>query len=433
MAARRILVLTYYYPPDRSVGSHRWASLAPQLRRLGHEVRVVTTSLFGALEDDGGRVWRTRDLQSDGALRRWLRRPPTSAGESAAESAVAPAPRYLTHGLVPDAHLATWLPFATAAARRLLARWPADAIVTNSPTDSTHLAPLLLGRGRPAWVADFEDGWRFEPLRGGWPTRAQDRLDRALEGRVVRAADVVTGLTRPIAEDLAARYGARARYVPIGWDPEQPVAAAPPAGLLEPGTVTLLHPGTLSLQERRDPRGFFAALERFAARDPDAGRLRVLLAGPRTSVDDELLAALSPAAGRLVRHVGRLPREDVLALERDADALLLLTTGPHRSVATGKIFEYFGAGRPVLALCPDNEARRIAEETRVGPVLDPDDHEAIADALGRIVRGTLTDGLGPPDVSRYLMPRPALAFAEAVEEAIERRGAARPRTPPRRG
>jgi glycosyltransferase involved in cell wall biosynthesis len=433
MTERRILVLTYYYPPDRSVGSHRWAALAPQLRALGHDVRVLTTSLFGSLPDDPGRVRRTHDLQSDGPLRRWLGRPPTRAGEAAGESGVAPAPRYLTHGLVPDAHVVTWLPFAIAGARRTLARWPADAIVTNSPTDSTHLAPLLLGSARPAWIADFEDGWRFEPLRGEWPTRAQARLDDALERRVVRSVDMITAVTQPIVDDFAARYGAPAHHVPLGWDPDQPVAAEPPPGALEPGTVTLLHPGTLSLQERRDPRGFFRGLERFAARDPEAGRLRVVLAGPRTSLDDELLAALEPAARNLVRHVGRLPRADVLALEHAADALLLLTTGPHRSVATGKVYEYFGAGRPVLALCPDNEARRIVEETRVGPVLDPDAHDAIADALGRTVRGTLLDGIGPPDFARYVMPRPALAFAEAVEEAVERRAAARPRTRLRRG
>src|SRR5262245_15111102 len=188
MAARRILVLAYFYPPDQSVGSHRWAALAPRLRSLGHEVRVLTTSLFGTLPDDPGRVWRTGDLQAAGTLRRLLRRPPVDAAGGGAGAVPGPPPRYLTHGLVPDAHAITWLPYAALAARRALAGWPADVVVTNSPTDSTHLAPLLLGRRRPAWIADFEDVWRFEPLRGSWPTALQARLDDALERRVVGAA-----------------------------------------------------------------------------------------------------------------------------------------------------------------------------------------------------------------------------------------------------
>ncbi len=422
MPGRRLLVVAYFYPPDPSVGSHRWDAFARHLRALGHEVTVLTTSAFGTLPDDGAHVVRTGDVQASDALRRVLRRP--ALGDAAAPAhVVGTPPKYLTHGLVPDAHLATWLPYAVPAARRLIRERGIDCVITNSPTDSTHLLGLLLGRDRPAWLMDLEDGWRFEPLRGAWPTAAQDRLDAALEARAVRAADGWVGLAKPIADDLARRFGVPAAYVPTGWDPglEAGVAGAEPPAL-EPGTVSLVHTGVLWYAERRDPRPLLAALERVAGEGDEADRrLRLVLAGPMTAEDQALLGALSPAAAERVRHLGRLSRAEAVALQRRADALLLIASGPHTSTVTGKVFEYLAAEPPILALAAGNEAARVVAETRRGRVIAPDDVDGIAAALHSLARGERLVHEPPRDLGTYVLPGPAQAFAVAVEDAIGRR------------
>ncbi len=183
---RRILVVSYYYPPNPLPGSLRWESMAPALRELGHEVTVLTTSASGTLDSDRPWVTRTGDLQASPALRRVLGRPPLEApsGSDGAPVLGADAPEpspILTRGLVPDSWVLTWLPYVVPAARRLIRERRIEAVITNGPPDSTHLVGLALGRGRPAWIADFDDGWRFEPLMGRWPTALQDRLDAALE------------------------------------------------------------------------------------------------------------------------------------------------------------------------------------------------------------------------------------------------------------
>ena len=61
---RRILLVAYFYPPCRDTGVLRPAAIAKWLRRLGHEVTVLTTSAYG--EDSGDPhedVVRTADLQ----------------------------------------------------------------------------------------------------------------------------------------------------------------------------------------------------------------------------------------------------------------------------------------------------------------------------------------------------------------------------------
>jgi glycosyltransferase involved in cell wall biosynthesis len=410
VSARRILLATYFYPPDRSVGSHRWPPIVRHLRARGHEVTVLTTSAFGSLPDDRPWVLRTRDLQASPLLRRALRRPAVIPAEGRPSVVVPPAPRLLTDVLVPDAHVASWLPFAAARLRRVARERSIECVITNGPPDAAHLAALALGRDRPAWIADFEDGWRFEPQReGGWPTRAQDRLDAALEARVVREADAVVGLSEPIAADFARRFGARAFTIPNAWDPEIAAADPPP---LEPGTVSVVHAGNLSHATRRDPTALLAALELLADTP-----IRLVLAGRLVEADRRRLDGLSPRAAALVRHVGELDRPAAIGLQRAADVLLLLVTGPQRSVVTGKIFEYLAAGRPILAVSDENEATRIVRETRTGEVVSPWDPGAIAAALRRAAEGRLE--YAPRGLDAYVHPGPAIAYEKAIEACLD--------------
>ena len=427
MPARRILVATYYSPPDASVGANRWAAMTPYLRRLGHEVTVLTTSAFGALADDDDVVVRTRDLQASPTLRRLLRRPPLTApadGKGGAPSAAAgPPPALLDRGLVPDAYVATWLPFAARAARRLVRERRIECLITSAPPDSVALLGLLLGRTRPAWIADFRDGWRFEPLRGAWPTRVQDRVETRMERRVATTAEVVIGATRPIAEDFARRLGANAEHVPNAWDPalDEAVAAADPP-TFDPDAITLVHTGQLSGPRGRDPRPLFEAMHRLAERRRDARRLRLVLVGGLDASEERMLAALDVRA--MVQETGQHARTRALAAQRAADALLLLTSPGHVSQATGKLYEYLAAGPPILALAAGNEAARIVRETGAGVTVAPDDVGAIEQALERVLDGRLAErARDPAQLRRYVQPVPAEAVSALVELAIARRAA----------
>ena len=415
--ARRILVVAFAYPPAPFVGSNRWQAMSTHLRARGHEVTVVTTGAFGGLDDDAARaVHRTRDLMASSALRTILRRPALPAGGGPAVANSQP-PALLTKLLVPDAYLASWVPFATAAARRLLRAEDYDAVVTTTPYESAHLAGLLCRR-HAAWIADFRDGWVFDSHRAAFPTGAQRGIDRTLERRVVRAADAVTVATVPIAEDFRARLGIDAVHVPNGWDPAWDAdveRAAPPA--LEADRLNLVYTGTLSGGWGRNPRALLRALQMLAAEPEIARRLRLVIAG-RPSEEDE--RDLRELASPLVRHVGMLGRPAAQALQRRADGLVLITSR-NRSEATGKLFEYLGASRPVLALAEDNEAERIVRETSTGLTVAPDDPQAIAETLRRVVAGALAQSYAPRGLEQYIYPGPALKVEAVVERAIARR------------
>lgn len=428
MPSRRILAVSYYFPPSPLAGAHRWESMAEALRKLGHEVTVVTTGASGERATDSPWVVRTGDLQTSSTLRRLLRRPQRTPDEQDGASVVGFDPsqssRLLDRGLVPDSWLLTWLPYLIPVARRLVRERQIDVVVTNGPPESTHLLGLVLGRTRPAWIADFDDGWRYEAIKGPWPTRIQDRLDSALERRVVSSAEAVVGITEPIARDFRERYGCVAYDIPSGWDAsllDADVASAEPPKL-SPGFVNLVHTGSLSVPERRDPWGLLRALEALVARDPGvATRMRLTLAGVITGQDRRILDALTPPVRGMLQEVGFVPKPQALALQRAADVLLLISTGPHQQVVTAKLAEYLLAGRPILAVSSENEAARIIRDTRTGVVVAPDDADAIADALQSCLDGRLAAGFQPQSLERYAQPAPAKEFSAVIEAAIERR------------
>jgi glycosyltransferase involved in cell wall biosynthesis len=421
MPRRRLLVVAYLYPPVPSVGANRWSAAVKHLRRLGHEVTVVTTSAHGGLPDDGtGRVVRARDLNTATALRALLRRPPLTRPGETEQSLEKPPPGVLTKVVVPDAYTVSWAPFAYLAVRRIVRRQPIDCVITTSPTESAHLIALALGGSRPAWLADFRDGWTFERLRPPFPTAMQRSIDERLERAVVSHADAVVGVTLPIADDLRRRFGVDAAYVPNGWDGdiEPEIGRAAPRVSATPGRFLLAHTGSMSTGGR-DPGPLFDALVTLRRSEPEiAARLELVVAG-RLSPTDRRLVDTKELDG-VVRHVGMLPRDEALALQRSADALLLVTSR-QSGEATGKLFEYLAAGRPILALAHENAAAGIVQETGTGRTVAPDDVPGIVSALKSAVEGGLDADYRPRGLERYRYPGIADALVEQVELAISRR------------
>jgi glycosyltransferase involved in cell wall biosynthesis len=391
--------------------------MSSYLRELGHSVTIVASNAWGTLPDDSrSRVIRARDLRASRPLRRLLRR-----GELRVEGYKGlerPPTALLTKVVVPELSLVLWLPALLRVVRKLLAQEAYDCLITTSPPESAHLLGLGLGRRRPAWIADFRDGWTFEPTGEPFPIAAQRLLERWLERRVARTADVAVGATQPIANDLERRLGAYAACVPNGWDPRLDPRVADPISS-QPGPTTLVYTGTLIGPRRSDPQPLLEALVRTRS-DPRAGHIRLLHAGRLTTEEREMIDR--SGVGDTFEHLGTLDRASAVALQRSAAALVLLTSR-NSSESTGKLFEYLFSGRPIIALAEANEASRIVRQTNTGITVPPDDVEAITAALRSVVSGELARAYAPRDLDQFAYPAPAERMAELVGEAIQRRGA----------
>jgi glycosyltransferase involved in cell wall biosynthesis len=384
------------------------------LRELGYEVTVLASNLWGGLPDDETeRVTRVRDLRTLPVVRPLLERSDLPVPGYVPERT---PPAVLTHVIVPEPKVVTWLPPVVRAARRLLRTETVDCLVTSSPPESGHLLGLALGKRRPPWVADFRDGWTFEPVREQFPTAVQRSFDSWLERRVAQAAEVVVGATAPLARDLESRYGANALHVPNGWDPRETTnqGALPPHDPT-PGEVRLVYTGRMS-GRGRGPASLVQALRTVNASSTGT-TVRLVHAGELT--EDERRLVSNGEVAPFYEYLGIVDRGAAIELQRSADALVLLTSRD-TSEATGKLYEYLASGRPIVALAEGNEAERVVRETNTGITVPPDDVDAIADAFRRVASGELAAIYSPRDVERYRYPRPAEQMAEAIEEAIAR-------------
>jgi glycosyltransferase involved in cell wall biosynthesis len=407
---RRILFVAQLAPPSPLSAARRVSGLTRHLARLGHDVTVLTSLLAGRGPIDGARrVVRTRDLLASDL--NW-RRANFAALEGNAATAEYAEPSPLTRLLVPDVAAVSWLPFALPRARAL-AR-DADVVITTAPERSTHLIGLALARRGLPWVADFRDGWGFEDQRAGFAHPALARADAALERAVARAADVCIGVTEPIARDLRERLHANAVTITNGYDPDDPDlranGAAPAAG----GRDTVVHTGSLAYGGR-DPAPILAAL-RLLEHDPaTAGRVQVIFAGPVSAAERAAIEA--PELGDAAQAVGSLPRPEALALQRAAGALLVITGDEQSSIATGKLYEYFAAGRPILVLGEASEAARLVREAGAGIATSASDPRRIAEALTAV----MDHRDRPVGVERYSYARIAEEVAGLIERAIAAR------------
>ncbi len=365
------------------------------------------------------RTIRTRDLLVSPL--NWRRRS-FAALKGEASGAYSGRPSTLAAWVIPDLEIVGWIPFALPRAVSLSQTEDFDCVITSSPPQSGHLIGLTLQRHGIPWVADLRDGWSFEPGGQRFPPGRRRRLDARLEGAVIGYADAVVAVTPPIADDLRLRVHPAAVTITNGFDPaESPaaLAAAAHAPVMK-GRFTLAYTGTLAYGGA-SAAPLLEAVRRLRDLDPLGTKLELVFAGP-TASDEAAELRASDLAGT-VRVLGPLARTDALGLQRAADALLLIIDPRRPSIATGKLYEYLSAGRPILVLGEGTVAARIVRDLGAGLVAPDNDPDAIATALRRLI--TSNNGIGQPApsaIERFSYAQLAIQMAEQVERAIAARG-----------
>ncbi len=426
------MFVAYHYPPVVSGGVERTVKFERYLPEFGYVAHIVTTGAFGDSDARPGgaetavaRAWEPLALYRRIAHRCW-RQPPPPSFVRAPASRLAPVRRFVTrHLLVPDGQT-TWIPHALLLALRAVRRTGAVALYSTYPPASAHLlAWCLKGLTRLPWVADFRDSWTGDPLDPALlelPVRLA--IERRLERRVVRAADLVVAATRLSANQLRgwrAHQPDRVRLIPNGYDPAD-IGPRPPPTPLAPGEpVRLVHTGAFALSHpQRTPGPLLAGLAQLAAADSAwRDRLRLVLAGPLTAAEAASVAPLQRSG--MVEVLGPLPRAGALALQASAHALVLVDHArpwPASNVP-GKLYEYLGLGRPILAVCGPGMVEELITELRAGRCVRPGDPRQIAAALVEL-HAELRAGRGPaPPSAAALAPYTRRAQAAALAQCFD--------------
>lgn len=327
--------------------------------------------------------------------------------------------------LIPDDQILWYVP-AVREGKRMLARYPIDAIFSTAGPNTNHLVALALRRGRRLpWVADFRDPWTQNMHRSG--IRWREALEERMERRVMAAADIVLTVTRSFAEGFREKNGdviKRLEVIHNGFD------AADYAGIEPdrvPGKCVFAYAGIF--YKERNPRLFLRAVrELIDAGEIDRRDILLRFAGvfDYPGYTDNADAVAQLGLSDVVEVLGHLPHRRALALLKGADVLLLVgdTAPGSGAYIPGKLFEYMAVQRPILALSLPGEAASIVERFRLGEVVRPDDLPAMKRAVASFYRrwkaGRLhTSGTLPHEAyALYERREQARALAALLDELV---------------
>ena len=369
-----------FYPPWTGGGIVRTVGFARHLPAFGYEPVILTGGCGEAAAPGAGGAEVIR--AGGGGPRGAAGRSGAEARRPARVAALARASAWL---LVPDAH-ASWRGPAVRAGLERLRRGDIAAIYSTSPPDTDHSVALELKRasGLP-WVADFRDPWiglAFRDPPTPWHRRAHREMLRAVLAGADRVVAATEG-TRGWLARAAPGAGAPAAVIPNGFEEEEWEGIEPRRF----ERFTIMHAGRLS--EDRTLAPFLCGLEIFLSRDP-ARRPAVecLMPGPHDAAEERLVS--ERGLGDVARFPGNLEHRQVLEFEAGASLLLLIKHGSprFRDLIPGKLYEYLGVRRPVLAVVPEGPAAELVRGLRLGWVAPPDRPERIADALEEAFAGS---------------------------------------------
>jgi glycosyltransferase involved in cell wall biosynthesis len=337
MALRNCLLLTYHFPPSAASGTFRLLGLARHLPKFGWRPVVVAPPSL---------PWEPVD--------------PALSVQVPADVVVhaAPYPGGL-YGKLWRRLIGietAWLPAAWRAARRAARQHPPEAILTSGPPHWAHLLGWWLKRRLGVnWVADLRDPWLpHGAVSPGWAK--VNGCMRYWERAVVRSANVLVSNAPNACAALQEAYPEhRHKMVSVtnGFDREVFPSPLPQRG--ESGApLRIVHTG--ELYASRDPRPFLDALCQLRDEAGACPFCAAFLGRANAGELDLGEEVRQRGLGGLVDLPGQVPYQQALAEMVAADVLLLLD-GPGRLIGVpAKVYEYLGAGRPILALAePDGD------------------------------------------------------------------------------
>ena len=385
---KKVLIITYYWPPSGGAGVQRWLKFAKYLPEYGWQPVILTVDpscasypqrdeSLSAEIDPQCMVYTTKSFELYNLYKLLSGKKEVPYGGFANESKeglLQKASKFLRGNfLLPDPRKG-WNKYAFKKASELIREFNIDTVVTTSPPHSTQLIGLKLKQTfNIKWIADLRDPWTDIYYYSQFKHTALARaIDLRYERKVVENADLIVTVSEDVKRIFAGKsplpIAAKTAVIPNGFDEDDFKMIQVPSETKKVITYT----GTIS--EAYPVDCFLKAL---------------------CSLEEELKLQI------LIRFVGKVPpsvvqkfRDTQLEIEwvgyvdhpKSIEYLfrssLLLLVIPevknNHGILTGKFFEYLASGKPILAIGPtQGDLAKIMEETKCGKLFDYQDTEGM--------------------------------------------------------
>ena len=398
---RKTLVIAYYWPPAGGPGVQRWLKFVKYLPEFGIEPIVYVP------ENPSYPLVDEKLLEEVPASIKILKQPIkepyawasllSKKNTKTISSGIIKEkdPSFIEKVLlwirgnffIPDARK-LWMKPSISYLARVIADEGIETIITTGPPHSLHLIGLgLKKKYNVQWIADFRDPWTsigyHKKLR---LTKSSQQKHKALERGVLLRADKIVVTSNTTKSEFEAITPKPIKVITNGFDDElKPVQLD--------SKFTISHIG--SLLTGRNPLGFWQALQELISEDETfKNAVQLQLAGV---VGEEVLQSIKDfVLTDYVKQMGYLSHDKVLETQQKSQLLLLLEIDSEetKGIIPGKLFEYFNAKRPILAIGPKGwEAGELVRQQKAGNMCLHSDvatlKKLLLDAFHQYQNGTL--------------------------------------------
>ncbi len=393
MIKKRVLIITYYWPPSGGGGVQRWLKMAKYLPEYNWEPIILTPENPDfELQDESllkdvapeTTVLKLPIWEPFGLYRKLMGKKAVQKQgvvDTKNESLLGRWSRWIRgNWFIPDARL-FWVRPAVNYAEKCLRKNPVDVIITTGPPHSMHLIGMELKRRLGTkWIADFRDPWSdWDVLPQLNLTQKSWKRHKKLEHQVMHNADKVLTVTHNLAKQLAITGGVdKVEVVTNGFDAEDFVLDE----AISPSKFKISHVGLLN--EGRNPALLWEVLEELCVENDDFYKqLEIVLAG---TIDEPVRKSIESFKNLQpkINIPEYLAHKDVLKLYQESAVFLLLVNNTSNSswILPGKLFEYFSAKRPILAIGQlDSEANDVLKECGYDSFLTYDDKDGLKNRI----------------------------------------------------
>ncbi len=462
---KRVLVISYYWPPTGGSGVQRWVKFAKYLPQEGWQPVIYTPENPEQLAVDASlasevpaeaEIVRTRIFEPYSLYKRVLR----GSGHSREAVEVNPvnaqnksflqkAAMWVRGNFFRPDPRCLWIRPSVKFLKKYLEEHPVDLIVSTGPPQSMHIIGMKLARetGLP-WIADFRDPWTkifyFKHLS---MTRATERWHKRMEKKVLDEATGVVAVSPLVQQEFQAMTRTPVELITNGFDECDFEGEAPyedmgnhthgdaaetgkePSAGGQDKDFTITHTGLFAADG--NPTVLWEVLAEKCRSDASFRKLlKIRLIG---KTDIQITGSIEAAglSGNLI-DMGYQPHDKAIEEQRSASLLILpLRKEPeYKAVLPGKLYEYLASWRPVLGIGqPDGAMSMILNQTGTGVVIDWNDKASLARFIDtcweKHLKGELT--VGDADISRFTRRNLTRQMARLFDDVLSDRTAEKTR------
>jgi glycosyltransferase involved in cell wall biosynthesis len=367
---KKVLIVSYYWPPSGGAGVQRWLKLSNYLAELGVQLFIVTVSEDKAsymqwdeslLNDVNPKVevHKTDSFEPINYYARLVgkKNVPTAGFSNVNNKSWKQqlVNRIRSNFFIPDPRVG-WKRFATKKAIELIKEHHIETVITTSPPHSTQLVGKSLKKAFPSlkWIVDFRDPWTdiyYYKLLGH--SYISKTIDAKYEREIVEGADQIITAGQKFKDSFQSKtnidISAKTVVIPNGYDPKDFEVK-----VSRNSRFTISYTGTMS--DYYQPEVFFRALNKLIKNNPNVP-IDFLFIGTTSANIKEIATNL---LGSNVQFLPPVSHKAIVKYMQQSHLLLLVTQGTEGTIP-GKTFEYLASERTIVCIGKGDAADIIAE------------------------------------------------------------------------